>query len=133
MRKFIVKLIGTALSFYLTARFLAGFYLTPNWQTYLTASFLFILINALVKPILNLIFLPINLITLGLFHWLINVTVLYLFDLLYDGITITSYNFPGYTSPFISLPPTHLSLFWVLVLSSFLISLFYSLYETIFK
>lgn len=133
MRKLIFRLIGTALSFYLTSQLIGGFQLQPTIQTYFTASILFILINTLIKPIIKLLLLPINLLTLGLFSWLVNVLVLYLFDFIYPGIHITAYDFPGYTSPLLSLPPQHLSLFWVLVLSSFFISLFYSLYQTIFK
>lgn len=133
MRKLIIHIIGTGLSFYLTNLFIAGFTIHNTWQGLLIASVIFILINTLIKPIIKLLFLPINLLTLGLFHWLINVIVLYVFDLLYEGVTISAYQFNGYTSNLISLPSMYLSLFWVLVLSSFTISLFYSLYETIFS
>ena len=133
MRKFIVRLLGTAIAFYLTNLLVDGFQIQPNFNTYLVASLVFLLINAILKPIIKLILLPINLITLGLFYWLINVIVLYIFDLLYDGVTITAYQFPGFHSSILNLPPMYLSLFWTLVISSFLISFFYSIYETIFK
>ncbi len=133
MRKLLVRILGTALSFYITNALVAGFHIKPDLTTYLVASLVFILINAILKPIIKLILLPINLITLGLFYWLINVIVLYIFDLVYDGVTITAYNFAGFHSSLLNLPPMHLSLFWVLVVSSFLISFFYSLYETILK
>lgn len=133
MRGLIIKLLGTAISFYLTAMLIGGFRLTKSWETYFLASLVFLLLNFTIKPLLKLLFLPINLLTLGLFHWFINVIVLYLFDILYQGVTITAYDFPGYTSRLLSLPAGHISLFWTLVLSSVLISLFYSLYESVFK
>ncbi len=133
MRKLIIRILGTALSFYITNALVAGFHIQPNLTTYFIASLVFILINIILKPIIKLILLPINLITLGLFYWLVNVIVLYIFDLIYDGVTITAYNFTGFQSSLINLPPMHISLFWTLVISSFLISFFYSLYETIFK
>ncbi len=133
MRKLLVRILGTALAFYLTNILVAGFHIKPDLTTYLVASFVFILVNALLKPIIKLILLPINLVTLGLFYWLVNVIVLYIFDLLYDGVTITAYNFAGFQSSYLQLPPMHFSLFWTLVISSFLISFFYSIYETIFK
>lgn len=133
MRGLITKILGTAISFYVTDKIIIGFTIENTWQAFLLASIVFILINALIKPIIKLLFLPINLITLGLFHWLINVIVLYIFDLLYTGVAITGYHFEGYTAQLISLPAMDLSLFWVLVLSSFTISIFYSIYEIIFR
>ena len=133
MKKLIVRLLGTTLSFYITNFLVIGFHIEPNLTTYLVASLVFILINTILKPIIKLILLPINLITLGLFYWLINVIVLYIFDFLYDGVTITAYQFPGFHSSTFNLPPMHLSLFWTLVISSFLISFFYSIYEIIFR
>ncbi len=133
MRKLFVRILGTALSFYITNALVGGFQIKPTLTTYFIASLVFILINAILKPIIKLILLPINLITLGLFYWLVNVIVLYIFDLVYDGVTITAYHFAGFHSSFVNLPPIQLSLFWTLVVSSFLISFFYSIYETIFK
>ena len=132
MRGLIVKILGTSLSFYLTDQLVDGFIIERTWQAFVIASIVFILVNAIVKPIIRLLFLPINLLTLGLFHWLINVIVLYLFDLIYSGINITGYDFAGYSSGILNLPPGHLSLFWVLVISSLAISLFYSIYEMLF-
>lgn len=132
MRTLIAKILGTALSFYLTAELVKGFVIERSWQAFLLASFVFILVNAVVKPIVKLLFLPINLLTLGLFHWLVNVIVLYLFDLLYSGLSISAYQFTGYSSNLLNLAPAQLSLFWVLVISSIAISLFYSIYEMLF-
>lgn len=133
MRNIIFRILGTALSFYITELLIKGFVIEKTWQAFLIASIVFILINTLIKPIIKLLFLPINLLTLGLFHWLVNVVVLYIFDIFYSGVTISAYQFDGFNSGIISLPSANLSLFWVLVLSSFAISIFYSIYETIFK
>lgn len=133
MRKLIVKILGTAASFYVASYFLAGFKIDPTWSAYLIASVVFVIFNFLLSPIIKLLLLPINLLTLGLFRWLTGVLVLYLFDLLYDGIRIVSFIYPGYTSAFISLPSGPLALFWVLVLASLLMSLTYSLISTLFQ
>lgn len=132
MRKLFLRTIGTALSFYLTSHLVAGFQLSQSWQTYLLASFIFVIFNWIATPLIKLLLLPINLLTLGLFRWLSNVLVLYLFDLFYTGLTISSYIFSGYSSSVINIPSVHLSLFWVLVISSFLISLFFSIFSALF-
>lgn len=133
MRKIIVKILATAASFYLAGYFLAGVHLQNTWVSYLVASLVFVIFNFVLTPIIKLLLLPINLLTLGLFRWLTNVLVLYLFDLVYDGISITSFTYPGFTSSIISLPSGHLALFWVLVLASLIMSLTYSIISALFQ
>ncbi|PIR99232.1 hypothetical protein COT87_00660 [Candidatus Collierbacteria bacterium CG10_big_fil_rev_8_21_14_0_10_44_9] len=126
MRKIIFKVLSTAIAFYITQYLLSGVHIQNTWESYLIASLVFVIFNFILSPIIKLLLLPINLLTLGLFRWFTNVLVLYLFDLVYDGINITSFTYSGYTSSFISLPAGHLGLFWVLVLASFIMSLTYS-------
>ena len=133
MRNLLIKILATAASFYVAKYFLQGFHIADTWSAYLVASLVFVIFNFVLTPIIKLLLLPINLLTLGLFRWLTNVLVLYLFDLLYDGIQISAYTFEGYHSAIISLPPGHLGLFWVLVLASLLMSLSYSLISSLFQ
>lgn len=131
MRKLLIRVFGTALSFYITAKLVGGFLLEPSWLTYLMASLVFVLVNWVVSPIVKLLLLPINLLTLGLFRWVASIIVLYVFDLLYGGVTIQAYQFPGFQSGILAIPPGNVSLFWTLVLSSLTISLSYSLVSTL--
>lgn len=133
MKRLILRILGTSLSFYATAYLVAGFQIEPTWTSYLIASFIFLLINWFIAPIVKLLLLPLNLITLGLFRWFANVLVLYIFDILYQGIEVTSYHFAGWSSPLLALPPGNISLFWAYVLSSLVIaitsSFFFSLLD----
>lgn len=133
MRKIVIKILATAASFYVAQYFLGGFQIEQTWSAYLIASIVFVVFNFVLAPIIKLLLLPINLLTLGLFRWLTNVLILYIFDLLYDGLRISSFIFGGYTSPIISLPAGSINLFWVLVLSSLLMSLTYSIINTLFS
>ncbi|KKU45846.1 MAG: hypothetical protein UX62_C0027G0009 [Microgenomates group bacterium GW2011_GWA2_46_7] len=132
MRKFVVKILSTAGSFYVAQYFLAGVHLDNTISTYLLASFVFVIFNFILSPIIKLLLLPINLLTLGLFRWVTNVLVLYLFDLVYDGINISSYAYPAFQTTWLVLPPGYLGLFWVLVLTSLIMSLTYSLLSMLF-
>jgi putative membrane protein len=127
MRKIIVNLLQAAASFYIAAYFLAGFKIDNTWSAYVIASLVFVIFNFFLSPIIKLLLLPINLLTLGLFRWLTNVLVLYLFDLIYDGINIMAFTYPGYSSSVISIPSGDLNLFWVLVIASLLMSVTYSI------
>ena len=133
MRKLILRILGTSLAFYLTSHLVSGFQLSQSWKSYFLASIIFILFNLVASPIIKILLLPINLLTLGLFRWITNVLVLYIFDLFYTGLTVSAYDFPGYTSSLLSLPSLHLSLFWVLVISSFLIALTFSVFNSLFS
>ena len=125
MQKLLYKIVGTAISFAVTRALITGFAIDNSLITYLMASVIFLLVNLALSPILKLILLPINILTLGIFRWIINVLVLYVFDLTYQGITIS-----GYTMAL--NPPVTLSLFWVLVLVSFTMSVTYSVFTMFF-
>jgi len=133
MRQFFLKVLGTAAGFYVVQYFLAGVHLDPTPVSYLITSVVFVIFNFFLSPLIKLLLLPINLLTLGIFRWISNIIVLYLFDLLYDGINISAFAYPGLTSPYLSLPPTHLNLFWVLVLSSLLLNLTVSILSRLFN
>lgn len=127
MRSLLIKIISTMLSFYATASVIAGFKIEATWQSYLLSAIIFLLFNLLVSPLIKLLLLPINLLTLGLFRWLTQVLVIYLFDLLYTGITISSYYFPGFSTGLFALPAGNLASFWVYCLSALVMSVSYNL------
>lgn len=127
MRNLLVRIIATMLSFFITSRLIVGFQIDANWQSYLLAAVIFLMFNLLVAPLVKLLLLPINLLTLGLFRWFTQVIVIYLFDVLYTGLTIHSYYFSGFTSTLLALPAHMISVFWVYVLSALTMSLTYNL------
>ncbi len=92
-------------------------------KSFLTAALVLTLGNFIVKPILNLLILPINLLTLGLSRWLVNVFVFYLMVLLVPQVKVTPYTFPGFTYSGFVFPRLDLPFFWTLVLVCFIISL----------
>lgn len=131
MRSLIVRVLGTALSFYITACLVKGFQLDATWVSYITASAIFVILNWLILPLVKLLLLPINLLTLGLFRWVASVIVLYFFDLIYSGLAISSYYFSGFSTGWIAIPAGNVSLFWTLIFSSLSISLSYSLISSL--
>lgn len=133
MRTIVIKILATMASFYAARYLVAGFHLDSTLTAFLTTSIIFLLFNLLVSPLVKLLLLPVNLLTLGIFRWVASVLVLYLFDLFYAGLRISAYNFQGFSSGLVALPAAHLSLFWVLVLCSFIMSLTYSLVTSLFS
>lgn len=75
-----------------------------NWVALLLASLVMVLLNSIVKPILKILFLPINVVTLGLFSVVINVALLWLVTYLVPGFEINNTVLFGVQlSPFFSI------------------------------
>ena len=87
----------------------SGFKIGGGWFVILYAAFLLTVINMLVKPLLKIMFLPINLITLGFFSWIINVIALFILTRLVPQISIGSWELPGLDSQLIAIPSFTLS------------------------
>jgi uncharacterized membrane protein YvlD (DUF360 family) len=58
----------------------------------------------LVKPLINLLILPLTIATLGLFKFLAHAVTLYIVDTALPQFSVTSFNFPGLTSQYLDLP-----------------------------
>lgn len=67
----IVRLIVSALAVGISAWFMDGVTIEPWWATVIVALVLG-LINAIIRPVVKLFSLPINMLTLGLFTFVIN-------------------------------------------------------------
>ncbi len=59
-----------------------------DWTTLLFASIVLTLLQTVAKPVLKILFLPINVVTLGLFALVINVFLLWLATFLVPGFNI---------------------------------------------
>ena len=76
--KFIIRVLINAVALWLTALLLPAINLTANPWGILIVALIFGLVNALIRPIVKLLSLPITLITLGLFTLVINTAMLML-------------------------------------------------------
>lgn len=80
-------------------------------------------INFLLVPILKILFLPLNLLTLGLFAWITNVLALFALTTVVSDFQLIPYVFPGYNYNGFNLPSYDLSPFLVAIVASFLIGI----------
>lgn len=121
MLKSIVRHISiTLLAFYLTSVYLVpGFFIPLSLFTYAKMVIIFSLLSLIVRPILKILFLPINILTLGLFGWIINVILLYLLiglvpEVHFGITTYPSLSWQGMIVPVIKLTPL-----WTVMAASF--------------
>jgi len=76
--RFIVRILGNALAIYLAAYFVQGFDFPFNWKLLLLAGLVLAIFNAVLRPILKLISLPLIILSFGLFTIVINIIILWL-------------------------------------------------------
>jgi len=119
LRLFLINLV----SLWLISQALAGVSFGNKIETLVYAALALTLINLVVKPLIKVLLLPINLLTLGAFRWLVNVIALYLVTLIIPQFKVASFVFPGFSYQGFVIPSFYLGTFWVFVIASFLISL----------
>jgi putative membrane protein len=85
--RFIFRLLITALTIFGVAYLSSGrlMAVAAFWPTAVIAAFVLGLVNAVVKPVVKLLTLPITCLTLGIFLLVINAGMLYLVDWIVPG------------------------------------------------
>lgn len=126
MKAFLRNVLINLLVFYLVDACYPGFSIEHDLKTLVTAAVIWLLLNKIVKPIIKLLLLPINLITLNLFSWAVSLITLFLLPILVSGISITPYDFPGLYYQGFALPPFHINLFLSYVAASCFLNAFHS-------
>src|SRR5258708_10954506 len=79
------------------------------WESVIVTGLALTIASLLIRPVINILILPLNLITFGLFKWVGNTVTLYIVDLVLNQFNVTAFHFGGYTSnpifiPFINFP-----------------------------
>lgn len=123
MKSLIRNTLFYSLALYLIAAYIPGVKFTAGFELLIAAGAALTILVIFVRPILKILFLPINLLTLGIFSGLINVILLYLLTRFFDPLTISDWNFAGFNYQGFLIPKMHFSTFWTYFLVSAIISL----------
>jgi len=108
MRKMLINLLLSAAMLYLISFIFTGITLN-GFTSALVAAFVLGLVNAVIKPIIQLLALPITIITLGLFSLVINALMLMLTSSL-----VRDFHVDGFLTAFIaSIALSLLNLFFI--------------------
>lgn len=99
-----------------------GIFFAKGTETLVITAAVLGLVNLFIRPLINLFLLPINLLTLGMFRFMVNVITLYLVTLIVHDFKISAFAFPGLTYKGIIIPSVSLNIFWAFVLISFCLS-----------
>ena len=88
--KFIIKCLCSAVALILVAYFIPGVSF-DSFTTVLITALILGVINAVIRPLIMLLTIPINILTLGLFTFIINAFMLWIVHLLVSGFHILNF------------------------------------------
>jgi putative membrane protein len=86
---FLIRTAITAVAFYIAANVVTGLYF-PSLTNLIIAAIIFGVVNAVIRPVVATLSLPLTVLTLGLFTLVVNALMLGLTALLMPGMRITS-------------------------------------------
>ena len=89
--RWIINILITAVVVYVLSKLLAPHVTINSFTTALIFALVLAILNAIVKPLLVLLTLPLTIITLGLFLLVINVLIILLADKFVPGISIDGF------------------------------------------
>ena len=88
--KIILRWIILSVAVWLTTKIISGISVDPIWTALIVGACL-TLFNMFVKPIIKILTLPINLLTLGLFSLVINGAIFWYLGTLIKGFTVSTF------------------------------------------
>lgn len=133
MKTFLRNIVVNFLALFLAARITGGVVYNDNYLVLIWAAIFLTLLNLLIKPILNMLLMPINMVTLGAFRWVVNVVVLFLVMVIVSDFKIIGFVFPGLTFAGFVVPQIAFTFFWALILISLAIELLTGLINWVFN
>ncbi len=87
---FVLRVVTVALGLWLATKLISGIEVQDGW-TLLAAALLLGIVNAVVRPVVVVLTLPLSILTLGLFLLVINAAMLGLLSWLLGGLEITGF------------------------------------------
>lgn len=110
------------LALYFIPQIVPGFTIDGGIVTLITGAIILALMFLIIKPILNIISFPVNMVTLGLFSIIINAFILYLLTILVPNITVQPFAYPKTNLFGIIIPVIKFNTFFSYLFSAFVLS-----------
>ena len=123
MKKYARSFVISLLAFLVVAYLYPGFSYNGQLLALGLAALVFAGLTIFVKPVIKLLSLPFNLLTFGLFSFLINVIILYGVSYFISDFKIHSFHFPGYSLSGFGIPAADLNQLFSALIASFFIGI----------
>jgi putative membrane protein len=133
MKGYLLSFIISTLAFMSTTFVITGLNYHGNTTVLLEVSAAFGLLEVFVRPILKLLLLPLNFLTLGFLSGVSGLLIIWLLTVLVPRFSLTDTHFPGYTISHITIPSFDLNVFLTALIGALLISVISSILYWITK
>lgn len=111
MKGFVQEIAINSVALFVTTNIFTGLNISGGFWGIFTAAVLISIGFRILKPVINLITLPLNVITFGLFQLLVIAFIVFLITLIYPQMQISAFQFSGLQIYGISISPFFVSLF----------------------
>lgn len=105
MKSLVRSFLFNFFALWLISQIASGMFFSKSYETMAFTAAALGLFNLFIRPLINILLLPINILTLGTLRWLVNVVTLYLVTLAVPGFKILGFHFAGLTYQGIIFPP----------------------------
>ena len=133
IKKFLRFYFADLSALYIVNQTVSGMVFENGIKTFLITGAALSLFSYFIKPVINILLLPINLITFGTFKWISSVIAIYVITLIVSGFSINNFYFQGFSSQWIDIPTISVNGFFAIILFSFTISIITSLINWLIK
>lgn len=111
MKGFLQEAAINSVALYATLNLFSGLAVAGGFWGIFTAAILITIGFRILKPVINIITLPLNVITFGLFQALVVAFIVFLITLIYPQMQITEFDYNGAQLMGIIIQPFYVSLF----------------------
>lgn len=129
MKRILRHFIIEAAALYIVLQFATGMFFDNGTSTFLLASGAITLATLFGKPVINILLLPLNLVTFGLFRWVSSAVALYLVTLVVQGFRIEYFAYEGLSNKWIDIPQMNFTGVLAFVAFSFMLSFVTSVFH----
>lgn len=123
MKRILRHFVIDTFSLWVVSQAAGGMVFDKGFTTLVIAGIGLTGVSLLAKPVINLLLLPLNLITFGLFRWVASAVMLYLVTLLVKDFKIAFFTYPGFTSKWLDIPQLHFEGVLAFIGFSFILSI----------
>ncbi|OGH06094.1 MAG: hypothetical protein A2W22_04235 [Candidatus Levybacteria bacterium RBG_16_35_11] len=122
-----------ALSLFLLTQLISGINISGGFIAFVLAGFCLTILFWILKPVLNLISLPLNALTLGFFSVVTNAILFYLLTVFIPNVSIFAFTFPGFSFAGFIVPKIFINTFFAFIVIACLQSLLFTFFKWVFK
>lgn len=123
------KILVVFISLYSLNQIIDQIKINGGWYGLFYGSFILSVFYWILKPILSIILFPINMITLNLSSWLIDIIIFYIWTLTFPMIRIGDWQFPGINIGSLIIFPYKFAGWQIYLVSAILLSLLLKFYR----